>query len=83
MYTCTLRLNIENKRKEYHFESVAAAAVFQNKFEYHCGINKIPVSFEVLYKDIADSKKLSYELTKDPENYAVKEFLDLYLSKMP
>ncbi len=76
MDICVLRMRLNKKKKDYHFESISDAALFENIF--FSKKESAKVTHEILYKNATESKALLQELSRDPIKYANREFLNWF-----
>lgn len=75
--TCILRLRKGKKKKDYHFESVANAAIFEETFLSHEN-TKNKVRFELIHDEVEETMKLMQELGRNPKRYGEKEYLKYF-----
>ena len=76
---CVLRLKSEKFKKDYNFNSISNAALFEKKIK-SCDESK-SIKIELLYKELNHTNYLMQELAKDPVKYAEKEYYKWFNNK--
>lgn len=69
---CVLRVRNEKIKKDYNFNSISNAALFEKEIHNLDESKKIKV--ELLFKELAYTNYLMQELARDPIKYAEREY---------